>query len=716
MADNVQAEAVVSAGTRFVTVETTFGGDAAHAPGCFVGIVTGSEGSRTFTELVGNSGNLAAGVQRVCVATDDVNLSAIKTALEIIDDWDSSDACKVVGPAAHDAAVSGNPILLGAVLDDLSPDTIDDGDIGRLRCDARRNLYVTVRDANNERGLRVDAAGAISVTNGGTFVVQSQQSGTWNIGTITSAIVPGTSATQLGKAEDNPHTSGDTGVFMLAVRSDTAAATGTTDGDYTALVTDSSGRLHVNVGNTITVASHAVTNAGTFAVQVDGSALTALQLADDVVYVDDADWTATTSKHTLVGGVYQSSPGTITDGDTGPLRVNENGALHVAIVSGAGSGGTAAADDADFVDGTTSGTPAMGVYESTPTTVTDGDLGVVGITEERALKVHLVNGGAGGTSASDDDDFTDGSTAGNPVMGVYESSPSSVTDGDLGMVGITQTRALRVSVENTVTVASHAVTNAGTFAVQAAQSGTWNITNVSGTVSLPTGAATAAKQPALGTAGSASADVITVQGVASMTPVQVSQATASNLNATVVGTGTFSVQVSSLPASTNTIEVVGDAAHDAAIAGNPVRIAGRAATSNYTAVAAGDTADLLATILGKLVNQPYALPGTTWSYASANGGVTDTADDEAKAAGGSGVRQYVTRVQAINGHATTSTEVVIKTGSTVLWRGWAQAAGGGAAATFDPPLRGGDNEAINVANVTNSSQTYFNLQGYTAAE
>lgn len=36
---------------------------------------------------------------------------------------------------------------------------------------------------------------------------------------------------------------------------------------------------------------------------------------------------------------------------------------------------------------------------------------------------------------------------------------------------------------------------------------------------LPTGAATAAKQPALGTAGTASADVITVQGVASMTPI-----------------------------------------------------------------------------------------------------------------------------------------------------------------------------------------------------
>ena len=59
------------------------------------------------------------------------------------------------------------------------------------------------------------------------------------------------------------------------------------------------------------------------------------------------------------------------------------------------------------------------------------------------------------------------------------------------------------------------------FPTSAAQNGTWNITNISGTVSLPTGAATAAKQPALGTAGSASADVITVQGIASMTALKV---------------------------------------------------------------------------------------------------------------------------------------------------------------------------------------------------
>lgn len=63
-------------------------------------------------------------------------------------------------------------------------------------------------------------------------------------------------------------------------------------------------------------------------------------------------------------------------------------------------------------------------------------------------------------------------------------------------------------------------TDGTTNLVASKQSGAWNVTNVSGTVSLPTGASTAAKQPALGTAGSASSDVITVQGIASGTPVR----------------------------------------------------------------------------------------------------------------------------------------------------------------------------------------------------
>lgn len=73
---------------------------------------------------------------------------------------------------------------------------------------------------------------------------------------------------------------------------------------------------------------------------------------------------------------------------------------------------------------------------------------------------------------------------------------------------------------------------------------------VSGTVTANAGTnlntsallTTAAHDAAFGTAGSADAQVRTIQGVASMTPVQVSQATASNLNATVTdGSGALTV-------------------------------------------------------------------------------------------------------------------------------------------------------------------------------
>jgi hypothetical protein len=171
-----------------------------------------------------------------------------------------------------------------------------------------------------------------------------------------------------------------------------------------------------------------------------------------------------------------------------------------------------------------------------------------------------------------------------------------------------------------------------------------------------------------------------------------------------------------LAAGTNTNEVVGDVAHDAAVAGNPILIGLEARNTEPTAVSTtGDLTRPLATMLGKQVQIPYSIPASSWTYASP-AAVTDTADDEAKAAAGAGIRNYITGVQVFNGHDTVGTEVVIKDGSTVLWRGWAEQTGGGCSARFDPPLRGTANTAVNVANITTGSSTYFNLQGFVAAE
>ncbi len=73
--------------------------------------------------------------------------------------------------------------------------------------------------------------------------------------------IPGVAATSLGKAEDAAHTSGDTGVMIFAVRNDAGGALATTTGDYIPLTTDSAGALRV-VGSSGTTqyaedASHA---------------------------------------------------------------------------------------------------------------------------------------------------------------------------------------------------------------------------------------------------------------------------------------------------------------------------------------------------------------------------------------------------------------------------------------------------------------------------
>lgn len=57
----------------------------------------------------------------------------------------------------------------------------------------------------------------------------------------------------------------------------------------------------------------------------------------------------------------------------------------------------------------------------------------------------------------------------------------------------------------------------------------------------------------------------------------------------------------------------GAAAHDAAVSGNPVRIAGRGITSNYTPVANNDTTDIALTTVGAQIIKPYAIPELEWA-------------------------------------------------------------------------------------------------------
>lgn len=222
---------------------------------------------------------------------------------------------------------------------------------------------------------------------------------------------------------------------------------------------------------------------------------------------------------------------TVDNGGTFATQASQSGTWNINNVSGTVSLPTGAA--------TAAKQPALG----TAGTASADVITVQGIASMTALKVD----GSAVTqpvSASSLPLPTGASTAAKqPALGTAGTASADV----ITVQGITSMTPLLVNASgNAVPVTDNSgsltVDNGGTFAVQAAQSGTWNITNVSGTVSLPTGAATAAKQPALGTAGTASSDVITVQGIASMTALKVDgSAVTQPVSGTVGVSGTVTV-------------------------------------------------------------------------------------------------------------------------------------------------------------------------------
>src|SRR3990167_419312 len=160
------------------------------------------------------------------------------------------------------------------------------------------------------------------------------------------------------------------GNLIGAVRNDTLAALANTDNEIAPLQVNASGALYVDgsgvtqpvsgtfwqatqpvsiagtvtvdlgVNNDVTLATLPDTAATDLALQTADldtiagdttSIQTAVELIDDVIYVDDADWTDSTSKHALVGGLYQSVPQTVTDGDVAPFLIDVNGRLVVAL-------------------------------------------------------------------------------------------------------------------------------------------------------------------------------------------------------------------------------------------------------------------------------------------------------------------------------------------------------------------------------------------------
>jgi hypothetical protein len=157
----------------------------------------------------------------------------------------------------------------------------------------------------------------------------------------------------------------------------------------------------------------------------------------------------------------------------------------------------------------------------------------------------------------------------------------------------------------------------------------------------------------------------------------------------------------------------GQSAHDAAVAGSPVRIAGRGLSAAYTTVATGDTTDFITTLQGVQIVRQWQIPELEWSYAAASGGITNTTDVALAAAAGTGLRRYICSMTLSNNSAT-ATEVVLKDGATIIWRGHLPANAPMSEIIFSNPLKTTANAALNFACITTAAAVYVNAQGYTA--
>lgn len=515
--------------------------------------------------------------------------------------YDSSGNELAVGGGTQyteDAAAAANPVgnALIVVRDDSRAGSLTsaNGDNVALRGNNIGELYVKHTDAIPV----TDNGGSLTVDNGGTFAVQATLAaettkviGTVNIAaaqtvatvttvsavtaitnalpagtnaigklaansgvdigdvdvTTVGTITPGTGATNLGKAEDAAHTSGDVGVLVLGVRRDADTTPVSADGDYHALQFDNSGNLKVN------------------------------------------------------------------------------------IKAGAGSGGTASTDDAAFTAASGSGTPIMGF--ATSDAVDSGDVGVVGMTTNRELKVSVTSGGIAGIA---EDSASAGGEDGVMVLAVRRDTPSSgvSADGDFAALSVDSNGALRVTgaagttqyTEDGASAGGESLCLAGairqdTLSSSTSADGDYAALKVTAAGRLYASTTVDAALPA-GTNNIGDVDVLTVPTDPFGANADAASATGS-ISAKLRFIASTGVPVTSLPASTNTLEVVGDVAHDAAAAGNPVLLGAYASAAAPADVSAdGDAVRVWALRSGaQVVQSSYAGVLATTGNGAAGAGV-----------------------------------------------------------------------------------------------
>lgn len=363
---------------------------------------------------------------------------------------------------------------------------------------------------------------------------------------------------------------------------------------------------------------------------------------------------------------------------------------NVAIT--AGSGTIIAADDIAGVlhqrvklsqgaDGS-----ATDVSSAAPLNVTLANTGAnaIAVKVDGSAVVQPVSGTVtttlGANSGVDIGDVTINNAVGAAAVNIQDGGNSITVDGTIavstinsvapafgsGIRGATVQR-VTIATDDVVPISDNAgsitVDNGGTFAVQAAQSGTWTV------------------QPG----NTANTTAWKVDGSAVTQPVSM---------------------------STNT--PLGTVAHNSADSGAPIKVGGRASSAEITAVTTGNRVDFITDLAAKQIVMPYANNENFVSGAITTA-MTATTSTSLIAAPAAGLRNYITTIIVSNSHATVGTDVIIQDGNagTTLLTIPAAAVYGGAVINLPVPLRQPTTAtAIYCANVTTGASTKVSAVGY----
>lgn len=423
---------------------------------------------------------------------------------------------------------------------------LSNGQQGLFQVTSNRALFTNLRNtAGAEIGtasipIRTDPTGSTTQPVSGTV--------TANLGTLNGAA---TAANQiLTHGPVAPGTATATKTDILGMQYNSTQAT-FTNGQQGAVQGTARGALYVATG-----ADAFAVNAtlGAETTKVIGTTRT---LGNSGAVVDFAGQNATSPANSwLIGGQFNTTPTTLTSGNSSPLQLDNAGNLLVNIKAGASSGAVA---QGSTTSGQTGGLGQAATTTAAPT-YADGTTNPLSTDTSGNLRVS-VSSAVGLAQGS----TTSGQT-GSMIMGAVTTSAPTYTTAQTSPISLDTSGNVRMTCSNcsgsgasgtdegTFTAGSSTFAPGGGFfqttatsnALTNGQWGAWQMTaNRAGFINLRNASGTEVGTSSAevfvggrGTAGSAAGGVLSVQGVASMTPILANPGTAANWGVVTQGSTT----------------------------------------------------------------------------------------------------------------------------------------------------------------------------------